>query len=237
MGACHRLALREGHKENIEKNKKNGFREKMRKEAFVVFLIAVMAMLSFINLQLAKAGDHVTTGDDYGYNVAQNLEKNPVYCECNHDLNEGDEDDSEAGLGIEVYYCLVGYPQNPMFNYAHWEFEGEAGDGGTVQLWPWIVIDPCVNGNGDMWYNYYYPYPDYGPPPFFPNAGYNVYSHFVDLPASIQPVYSVEGRTIQSFYDSPTPYILWDIEAKTQNPSNDLDGYGWTFLSATWNQP
>jgi hypothetical protein len=45
----------------------------MRKEAFVVFLIAVMAMLSFINLQPTKAGDHVTSGDDYGYNVAQNL--------------------------------------------------------------------------------------------------------------------------------------------------------------------
>jgi hypothetical protein len=210
-------------------------KKEMRKQAIVVLLIAVMGMLSFTILQPAKATPEYS-GWDYGYNTVQTLGQNPCYCECNHDGYPGDSADCEAGLGVEVHYCLVGYPQNPMFNYAHWEFEGEVGDGGINDLEPYIEIDPCVNGNGDMWYDYYYPYPDWGPPPMFPNAEYNVYYHWEDMPSSIQPVYSVEGRSIQEFCDHLNPYIIWSIEAKTQNPPDDTDGYGWSYLSATWNQ-
>ncbi|MCW4003922.1 MAG: hypothetical protein NWE95_08435 [Candidatus Bathyarchaeota archaeon] len=205
----------------------------MMKQSIASLLIAIMVtvILTMPNLQTVLAQQHHIDGEDLGYNESISLGYNPWYCECNHLIWEADPEDSEAGLGVDARYCLVGYPQNPMFDWARWCFEGECGI--ELDMYNVLIIDPCVNGN-DHHYYYYYCAQDWGPPPWNPPPPYSCYYHYYEVAASMDPCYSVEGLTAQCFYANDNPWENWYVQAFTQNPPYDPYGYGWGYLSAHW---
>jgi len=201
----------------------------MRKDIIACLLIVTIIAFTMLTLQTSIAQQHCIDGEDLSYYESVTLGLgNPWYCECNHDVWEGDPEDSMAGLSLQAQYYTT-----TSFNWAQWCFEKQWGSS-DVTSFDGMYIDPCVNGNDHHYYTDYTA-PTWGIPPlawFYCNYVYR------DVTSSINPASSVEASCTGVFYhpsDPPWPPVfgdLWYMEAYTQNPPYDPYGNGWSYLYA-----
>lgn len=204
------------------------------RSVFVACLLFTMVFaLALAITHRVNASQHVISGEDLSYNDAQSLGYWPWYCECNHDVWEGDPEDSMVGLGLQARYCLAGNPQQPFFDYGEWYFEAQYGSGNVAMI-NGLSIDACVNGN---YHHYYIDYstPVWGWPPVF--SWYPCYYVYLQATGATGLVNSVEASATAIFYheNDPPPFgEIWWISAYTQNPPGDPYGNGWSYLYAHW---
>lgn len=199
----------------------------------IACLLIVISALTIPILHIASAVEHDIDGEDYGYYDYED----PWYCECNHDVWAGDEEDSMAGLSLTAEYTIVYDPYpTPMFDWAQWAWEGQFGDG-DVQMWAiGLSVDACINGDDHHYYTDYTD-PEWGTPPL---SDYECWFVYLEAAGYIDPVESVESSATAAFYhpsDPPWPPTfgeLWWLDAYTQNPAYHPYGNGWSFIYAHW---
>lgn len=209
----------------------------MIKRAIACLLFVMLAML--IPLQLANAQLHHIAGTDPSYQVSHDNNWNvyPCYSECNHDVWPGDSENTEVGMGVAAKYVTSdGEPR--QFDQGWWLFNVECGDGDVAWL-PGFSIDPCVNGNNNMWYSYnaQFSWKEVIAPGWDYWCWYTVNEINPNLTfVYIGSVNSVEGQCNSAFYHpSDPPYYpdwgpIWWLNCQTQDPSNH--GTDYNFLTA-----
>lgn len=203
----------------------------MRKQVMACILIATMLALTMPALYTTLAYQHDIDGEDLSYSESQTLGYWPWYCECNHDVWEGDPEDSIVGLGLQAQYCLSGNPPYPYFNYGEWSWEAQYGSG-DVMMTSGLSVDACVNGNDHHYYTDYST-PVWGYPPAF--GWYQCYYVYLESSGATGLINSAESSATACFYheSDPPPWgEIWWIEAYTQNPPYDPYGQGWSYVNA-----
>lgn len=194
-----------------------------KKDKAAVLIVVISALTLSIGLHSALALQVDISGDDWGI-----YQGDPVFCECYHATQQYWQSDTEVGLGLRAKYTFNG---QPVFNWADWMFEDEAGGSGgySNRMETPMYVDACTNGNNHCYYSDYTA-PKWG---YVPGTNYQCLYVYLDSQGYFNPVHSVEGRTTAFFYECYNPSHTWWLTAYTQNPPGK-SGNGWSFLTAHW---
>ena len=124
LEACHRLALREGQKENKKGNA--NVVKKLPKIHITIFALVFITLMIALPMTLRSVAALGPTGTSYSKDTYVNTggASFPRFNDCEHThLNY--PDNMMVGLGVYTYYDTnVGYP---AYNYGNWWFSTQAG--------------------------------------------------------------------------------------------------------------
>jgi hypothetical protein len=228
LEACHRLALREGQKENKKNTSKLDWRlkELHEKTAIVLILLITLTLATGLKTSLAQG----PTGADPARSDNPNL---CCFCECWHDDPGVPELDTMSGIGVSANYDMVN-ELTPCYNQASWQFDDQAGWSllpfpdplNQVAQFTGLECTWCINYNlaSQQYANIFdNSAPQWGEPNNATHYCWYVHHDYPDNgPASYGPYscVSVEGETQAYFYPILCPFTAWGIIVYTTDPSN-----------------